>query len=70
MSQHNGVGEVVGRRVVPQEALCGVFLACPEQDVEDDVAGEGIGAEAPEGHLAEQLKHEWVKAPTPVEPEQ
>jgi hypothetical protein len=70
MSEHDGVGEVIGRLVVPQGAPRRVHVACPELDVEDDVAGEGVGVESPKGHLLEQLEHEKVEATTPVEPEQ
>ena len=45
-------------------------MACPEQDVEDDVARQGVGLESPERHLLEQLEHERVEAPASVEPEQ
>jgi hypothetical protein len=69
MGEHDSVGEVVGRRVVPQGAPRRVRVTCPEQDVEDDVAGEGVGVESPEGHLLEQLEYERVEAPTPVQPE-
>lgn len=69
MSEHDGVGKVIGRRVVTQRAPCGIDVPFPEQDVEDDVASEGIWVESPEGHLLEQLEHERVEAPTPVEPD-
>lgn len=70
MSEHNGVGEVIGCRVVLQRVLCCVEMACPEQDVEDDIPGEGIGLESPEAHLIEQIEHDRVEPPAPVEPEQ
>ena len=70
MSEHDGKGEVIGRKVVPETALRLGEMACPEQDVEDDVARQGVGLESPELHLLEQLEHERVEAPAPVEPEQ
>ena len=70
MSEHDGKGEVIGRRSLPETVLRLGEMACPEQDVEDDVARQGVGLESPERHLLEQLEHERVEAPAPVEPEQ
>lgn len=70
MSEHDGKGEVVERNVVPQTAVRLGETACPEQDVKDDVVREGVGLESPKRHLLEQLEHERVEAPAPVEPEQ
>jgi hypothetical protein len=70
MSEHNGVGEVIGCRVVLQRVSRCVEMACPELDVEDDIAGEGIGLESPKAHLIEQIEYDRVEPPAPVEPEQ
>lgn len=70
MSEHDGKGDVIGRKVVLETALCLGEMACPELDVEDDVAREGVGLESPDRHLLEQVENEQVEAPAPVEPEQ
>uniref|UniRef100_A0A8R7K074 Uncharacterized protein n=1 Tax=Triticum urartu TaxID=4572 RepID=A0A8R7K074_TRIUA len=70
MSQDNGIGEVVGRRVALHEAQRIIDAAGPEQYVEDDIAREGVVVEAPAGHFVEQVEHERVQAAAPVEPEQ
>lgn len=60
MSQDNCIGEVVGRWVVLHEDQRGVDAACPEQNVEGDVAREDVVVEAPERHLVEQVEDERV----------
>lgn len=56
--------------MVLQSAPRRLEMAFPEKDVEEDVPGKAIGVESPEAHLIEQLFHERLEHPAPVEPEQ